>query len=410
MTILENQQAAEPIDMLYQDLEEVLMRNIIRHLRDYDQPIDSDEWLIKKLAEIGKLNQENLQLIARYSGLSQTAALRMLEAVAESVLGEVEPCFRHVVRDGLTDVAMAAEKSRNVKQVMKGLREQAKKTLNLCNTTMLYKAKDAYQELVQTTAEKAQEYLDLMNRGAAEVVTGAQSRQQVLRQTIRRFNDKGIPAFVDRAGRNWTPEAYVNMAMRTTAGSVADQIQEARCRDYGINLVQIDSHPGARPKCAKDQGKIFDLNNGEGETTDLHGKKIRYYPWNSSSYGEPDGILGINCGHHRWPFIPGVNAQRYFPTEDMDTNNRLYRQIQNQRALEREVRRQKRECMLFDELGDEEAFQQASKELKEKERVLSQYVKSHKELHRRKDREQVVGFDKRIAAKAVAAGKNKGGE
>ena len=410
MTILENQQAAEPIDMLYQDLEEVLMRNIIRHLRDYDQPIDSDEWLIKKLAEIGKLNQENLQLIARYSGLSQTAALRMLEAVAESVLGEVEPCFRHVVRDGLTDVAMAAEKSRNVKQVMKGLREQAKKTLNLCNTTMLYKAKDAYQELVQTTAEKAQEYLDLMNRGAAEVVTGAQSRQQVLRQTIRRFNDKGIPAFVDRAGRNWTPEAYVNMAMRTTAGSVADQIQEARCRDYGINLVQIDSHPGAQPKCAKDQGKIFDLNNGEGKTTDLHGKKIRYYPWNSSSYGEPDGILGINCGHHRWPFIPGVNAQRYFPTEDMDTNNRLYRQIQNQRALEREVRRQKRECMLFDELGDEEAFQQASKELKEKERVLSQYVKSHKELHRRKDREQVVGFDKRIAAKAVAAGKNKGGE
>ncbi len=410
MTILENQQAAEPIDMLYQDLEEVLMRNIIRHLRDYDQPIDSDEWLIKKLAEIGKLNQENLQLIARYSGISQTAALRMLEAVAESVLAEVEPCFKHVVRDGLADAAMAAEKSRNVKQVMKGLREQAKKTLNLCNTTMLYKAKDAYQELVQTTAEKAQEYLDLMNRGAAEVVTGAQSRQQVLRQTIRRFNDKGIPAFVDRAGRNWTPEAYVNMAMRTTAGSVADQIQEARCRDYGINLVQIDSHPGARPKCAKDQGKIFDLRNGEGETTDLRGKKIRYYPWNSSSYGEPDGILGINCGHHRWPFIPGVNAQRYFPTEDMDTNNRLYRQTQNQRALEREVRRQKRECMLFDELGDEEAFQQASKELKEKERVLSHYVKAHKELHRRKDREQVVGFDKRIAAKAVAAGKNKGGE
>ena len=410
MTILENQQAAEPIDMLYQDLEEVLMRNIIRHLRDYDQPIDSDEWLMKKLAEIGKLNQENLQLIARYSGISQTAAIRMLEAVAESVLGEVEPCFRHVVRDGLADVAVVADKSRNVKQVMKGLQEQTKKTLNLCNTTMLYKAKDAYQELVQETVEKAQEYLELMNRGATEVVSGAQARQQVLQQTIRRFNDKGIPAFVDRAGRNWTPEAYVNMAMRTTAGSVADQIQEARCRDYGINLVQIDSHPGARPKCARDQGKIFDLNNGEGETTDLRGKKIHYYPWNSSSYGEPDGILGINCGHHRWPFIPGVNAQRYFPTEDMDENNRLYRQTQNQRGLEREVRRQKRECMLFDELGDEEAFQQASKKLKEKEWMLSQYVKSHKDLHRRKDREQVVGFDKRIAAKAVAAGRNKGGE
>lgn len=410
MTILENQQAAEPIDLLYQDLEEVLMRNIIRHLRDYEQPIDSDEWLMKKLAEIGKLNQENLQLIARYSGISQTAALRMLEAVSESVLAEVEPCFRHVVRDGLADLAVTAEKSRNMRRVMKGLQKQAKETLNLCNTTMLYKARDAYRELVQVTAEKAQEYIDLMNQGAAEVVTGAQSRQQVLRQTIRRFNDKGIPAFVDRAGRNWTPEAYVNMAMRTTARNVADQVQEARCRDYGITLVQIDSHSGARPKCAKDQGKIFDLNNGEGETTDLRGKKIHYYPWNSSSYGEPDGILGINCGHHRWPFIPGVNARRYFPTEDMEENDRLYRQTQNQRALERDVRRQKRECMLFDELGDDEAFMQASEKLKEKEQILSSYVEKHEDLHRRKDREQVVGFDKRIAAKAVSAGKNKGGE
>ena len=240
-----------------------------------------------------------------------------------------------------------------------------------------------------------------MNNNTSAMITGAESRQQALRKAIRQFNDKGITGFVDKRGRNWTPEAYVNMCMRTTAGNVANEVQTARCRDYGINLIAIDAHAGARPKCAKDQGKIFDLNNSSGITEDLHGKKIEYFPWNSSSYGEPDGLLGINCGHHKYPFVPGVNIQRYFPTEDLDANNKLYKETQVQRALERDVRKQKRECMLFDELGDPDAFEEASVKLKSKEAQLKDYVKKHDHLHRRKDREQVVGFDKRVSAEAV---------
>lgn len=277
-------------------------------------------------------------------------------------------------------------------------------TCSFTNTTMLHKAQEAFLTLAQNTATEA---LKIMNNNTSAVITGAESRQQALRKTIRQFNDAGITGFVDKRGRNWTPEAYVNMSMRTTAGSVADEVQTARCKDYGINLIAIDAHSGARPKCAKDQGKIFDLNNGSGYTEDLHGKKIRYYPWNSSSYGEPDGILGINCGHHKFPFVPGVNVQRYFPTEDMDANNRLYKQTQVQRALERDVRKQKRECMLYDEVGDTDAFEESAVKLKAKEAKLNHYVDQHDNLHRRKDREQVVGFDKRVSAEAVAANKRK---
>ena len=74
-----------------------------------------------------------------------------------------------------------------------------------------------------------------------------------------------------------------------------------------------------------------------------------------------------------------------------------------QRALERDVRKQKRECMLFDELGDTEAFEKSAVKLKEKEAKLKSYVDSKEYLHRRKDREQVVGFDKGVSARAVSA-------
>lgn len=402
MNLLKNQQEAETIDSVYIDLEAQLMQNIARHLRDWDKPIDTDRWLMQKLSEIGKLNKENIKIIAQMSGISQTAAERMLFEAAEEAVKMMEPGFRYMARQGLIDSVVEADKSKNVKQVMKNLQKQAKDSLNLTNTTMLHKTQEAFKSLIQNTAEEA---LKIMNNNTGAVITGAESRQQALRKTIRQFNDNGITGFVDKRGRNWTPEAYVNMAMRTTAGSVANEVQTARCEDMGVNLIQIDSHSGARPKCAKDQGKIFSLDNTSGTTEDLNGRKIRYYPWNSSSYGEPDGILGINCGHHKFPFVPGVNIQRHFPTEDMDANNRLYKQTQVQRALERDVRKQKRECMMFDELEDKDAFEESAVKLKSKEAKLKNYVDKHEHLHRRRDREQVVGFDKGVSARAVATNK-----
>ena len=399
MNILENQQLAEPVDGIYIDLEAQILQNIARHLQGWEQPIDTDRWLMQKLAEIGKLNQENIRLIAKMSGLSQTAAERMLNEAAQDAIDNMEPGLRYMARRGLAEEAVQADKSKNVKRVVHSFRKQAKDTLNMCNTVMLYKASEKYKGLVSNIAQEA---WNILNSGAGGVVSGVESRQQAVRRCIRQLNDKGIPAFVDKRGREWTPEAYVNMAMRNTARSTAEEVQDARIRDAGCHLIQIDSHSGARPKCAKDQGKIFDLNNGSGYTEDLHGKKIRYYPWKSSSYGEPDGILGINCGHHKWPFIPGVNIQRHFPTEDMDANDKLYKQTQVQRALEREVRKQKRECMMLDAAGDQEGFEEASVKLKRTENKLKYYVKDTPGLHRRTDREQVVGFDKNVSAGAVS--------
>ena len=69
------------------------------------------------------------------------------------------------------------------------------------------------------------------------------------------------------------------------------------------------------------------------------------------------------------------------------------------------MRKQKRECMLQHQAGNEEGFEKASIKLKEKEAALKKYVDGNPKLHRRKDREQVVGFDKSVSAKAVAVNK-----
>lgn len=406
----EQQQAADPVTQAYEDLETQILQNIIRHVKNYGQLIDSDEWLMQKLAEIGKLNQENIRIIAKAAGLHSKAVEDMCRQVADLVLSRVEPGMNELEREGVVEGTIPAEKSRNVQKAVDTVFKQAQDALNKCNTNMLYMAQDAYQQLVQGIVDKAQEIsrrqelLDILGQHASAEAIGSESRGQAIRSVLREFNERGIPAFVDRAGRKWTPEAYVSMTLRSTSVNVATEAMFARMEDRDMHLIQVSSHAGARPKCAKDQGKVFDLRNGSGEVTAGNGRKIRYYPWSSSSYGEPDGLFGINCGHHGTPFLPGISNQRYFPTEDFEENDKLYRKMQAQRSLERDVRKQKRLCSLYDEIGDRESFEQAAVTLKVREARLAAYTKQNG-LTRRRDREQVYGFDRRVSAEAVAANK-----
>jgi len=399
LTSLEEQELSQAITDVYEKMEYELMLNIVRNIKNYGQVTPTGQWQIKKLAEIGKLNKQTIKLMSDMLGGVSNYFTDMLNEASMQVVNEIEPGFRQAVKDGILEEAVKPEKSKNIKQAMKQYASQAKKSLNLVNTKMLHNTKELYVRLINDTATMAekiaqnQEAVDILNKSAGQVITGAQSRQEALRKTVREMNNKGITAFVDKMGRDWTPEAYVNMTVRSTVSNVANGTQIARTKDYGIDYLETSSHSGARPKCAKDQGKIFCIS----------GKDKNYPAWKSSSYGEPDGILGINCGHSVHSYVPGVNIQRYFPQDEIE-NDKQYKLIQGQRALERDVRKSKRECTLFDELGDKEAFQEASFKLKQKEATLNGYCKQNN-LPRRRNREQVDGFGKGVSARAVSANK-----
>ena len=270
---------------------------------------------------------------------------------------------------------------------------------------MGYKAKSAYVNAVNAiyrdTSEGRQGALDIMGKGAAKAVSGQMSLQEATRKTIRELAQKGIPAFVDKRGREWSPEAYVMMDMRSTLGNTARAAQNARCDEYGINLIELSSHLGARPKCAIDQGKIYSRDGTSGVTTDGAGNKIHFTPFSQTSYGQPDGILGINCGHVQYPFVPGINFQRYFPYPK-EENDRRYMQFQQQRAMERGIRAAKRECMMLQEVGDTEGLQKASLRLRNQREKYRAYCKETG-LKQHNDRTQVYGYDRSKSSKTVWA-------
>lgn len=289
MTKLELVSLSQSLSDLYIGLETDLIANISEYLSNGNIDSPTAQWKMQMLAQLGALDKLNIKVIAEYAEIAPNMLTEILETAALSAIEELEPGFQKLARDGIVNgTKVPIEKT--MARALTSYQKQTKLSLNMVNTVMRYKAKSTAQKIINTTAElsEKQSFINMLNKATGKVVTGIESRQTALRHCIKEMSEKGIPAFVDKRGREWSPEAYINMDIRTTLNNVAHQSQFDRMKDYNVDLVEVSSHAGARPKCAEDQGKIFNRKNKDGYTIDLHGRKIKYYSWKKSSYGEPD--------------------------------------------------------------------------------------------------------------------------
>lgn len=185
--------------------------------------------------------------------------------------------------------------------------------------------------------------------------------------------DKGITGFIDKAGRMWQAESYVNMLMRTNIHNTAIRIWQERAKDYNIHTFQVSSHSGARPLCAPYQGKCYSWLRGDsGVLTDLYGNRYPYESVYNTSYGQAAGLFGINCGHSPITFIDGFSVMRYEPLktkEEEEKNAREYQNSQKQRAFERNIRKTRMTAKGLEEI---QAEPELIKKYKEKAEILMQ--------------------------------------
>lgn len=396
---------SQPIVDLFNEMEDVLLRKIAKQLGADGDLSDASKWRIRQLARAGLLDKEAVKTIRSYTGIQSDMLDVVIETAALHEIDHLDYAVHAADAAALSGVSVPPAED-TAYSAMKAFRRQAQQDINAVNTVMRYKTKQAFVTAVNSAffdAQKSQRVYNALGMGTAEVVTGAESLQTAIRDTISKLSEKGIPAFVDKAGREWSPEAYVRMDIRSTVGNTARQANFDRCEAHGINLIEVDAHAGARPLCAPYQGRIYSLDGSSGTVRDGSGNEYSYEPLTSTSYGQAAGLFGINCGHHNYPFKPGVNFKRYFPLETeeaVEENAKTYAKFQKQRALERNVRAAKRDCMMCDAAGDKEGFAKASQKLARRKEAYSNYCKSAG-LHQRKDRTQVYGFDKSVSGKVA---------
>lgn len=229
-------------------------------------------------------------------------------------------------------------------------------------------------------------------------VLGEKSRTEAIRETIAEMSKKGIPAFVDKTGREWSPEAYVDMDIRNTAKNAALAAEFASLDELGQDIILVSSHSGARPLCAPYQGKLYSLSGKSGTITDAKGKTYTYTPLSETSFGEAAGLFGINCGHR----MRGVSDGAFISREkefDGEETSEEYKKVQRQRAMEREVRKKKTEAKMYEAAGDKDAARDLRRLAIDEDRKLRDYCRKEG-LSYRRDRTEVYGYSNKAVDKS----------
>ena len=396
---------SEPVEQVYSNIVDALLINMGKHFNS-GHSLSTEQWEIRKLAELGQLNKESIEIIASLTGQNKELITAALENAVYMATKDLEPELKKAVQKGAIQNAAADNviASQSIVQALNAYEQQAMDKLNLVNTTMLESTLAQYRKVITNTVNIERQMKaaqEVLNIATGKVITGTESRQQALRQALSQIHKEGITGFYDRIGRKWSPEAYVNMDIRTTVHNTAIEAVKIRQEDYGVDIFRVSRHSGARPLCYPYQGRYFSWNNKSGTFTDGEGKRHRYSPISSTSYGKPAGLFGINCGHHPITMIPGVSIPRDRPEQDKEENDKVYAESQEQRRLEREIRYSKQKAAMMEAAGDKEGFEKEAVKIREKQADYNAFCKKTGRT-KRLDRTQVFDYNKSISGKVTS--------
>ena len=310
----------------------------------------------RMLAKIGQVHRESVQIILEnMKGADQALSQILIQAIEES-LKDIEPSLRKAAEKGLLlgPGFLPPEVSPSMMQAFQAYYRQSADKLNLVNTVMLESTEQAYRKTVTDVAVQLQRTQEILNTETGTVLTGVESYNTAIRKSVEQMVDNGLTGFVDHGGHHWSPETYAAMDIKTTVMNTSRAAVWERMETYGDDLYQVSYHDGARPLCYPWQGKVISRSDNARDIPDEEGNPVHVYAQSETSYGEPAGLFGINCGHYPIPFIPNFSRIRE-PKQDEEENAKEYAETQEQRRLERELRYQKRDLAVLKAQGADEA-------------------------------------------------------
>jgi len=108
-------------------------------------------------------------------------------------------------------------------------------------------------------------------------ITGA-SMRDIAKEIKELIGDQGFSVLIDRGGNQWTISRYSEMLARTHIMRSANEGVIARLIEYGVDIAQVSTHPGACKVCVPFEGKIYSLS-GQSEKYPKLDRQPPYHPY-----------------------------------------------------------------------------------------------------------------------------------
>lgn len=397
--------SADRIIALYQQLEDDILSAVIRRILKMGYVSEASKHQLEVLQTAGLLYDDIVQLIADRTDAC-TAQVKALFEDAGVQTVEIDNSLHEAA--GALPIDIRQDSS--TRQVLEA---GYKKTLG----TM--------QNLVSTTATQTQTaFIQTCDRIYMQVSSGAFSYQEAIMNALRALADTGAEVVYPTKHKD-RMDVAVRRCVLTGVSQTAAAVSLRQAEDAGCYLMEITAHSGARPDHAKWQGQLVTITGKDaGKIID----GLRVFTLSEIGYGSGEGFKGWNCRHNWHAYYPGLSTPNYTPEElkkldepCISYNGKLYTEYevsQMQRAQERRVRAWKRRCITAQEgvnSATDEAtrataqaeFDRSARYLKNNEAKLKDFCRQTGQ-DRDRFREQVLGFNRSTAQKAVHAAKKSG--
>ena len=220
-------------------------------------------------------------------------------------------------------------------------------------------------------------YRQTLNRVQLAMSTGSMTLNKAIDTAVEDFLNVGINCIEYKDGRRVNIADYVRMALRTTSTRAALQGHSEKLKALGYDTVAVSSYGMCSPTCLPYQGRVYinDAFTSWSGETQLRADGLTYgksnycgkwFPLLSSAIA--GGLFHPNCRHGISMWSDGDPLPE---TLDNSETERRYKLEQQQRALEREIRKAKRKAEGF---TDSENIAMAKAQLKEKQKQLREFI------------------------------------
>lgn len=349
------------VGRLMKDLENRIMEDIVRRIRQNCFSTATADWQITRLAQLG----ESEQYIQEYVMQALQATEKELDEIfSDETYREYMGASRGYKVFGQEQIPFA--ENRKLQSLISSVKTQTKDELENITRTMGFVKKGFNNRM--TVQSLSNFYRSTMDNAVMDIASGAFSYNEVLKRTINQMTQSGIRTIDYSSGTHNRIDVAARRAVLTGFRQVQGKINEQVANDLGTDSYEVTVHIGARPTHQVWEGKVYTYQ----QLVDICG------------LGSVTGLKGANCYHDYNAFIPGVSVRTYTDEQldqihEEENKKRLYNgkeyttyeALQRQRELERHARKYREDVHLLELGGGSEDDINASKG--HYRRILAEY-------------------------------------
>lgn len=335
----------EELAELYRNLENTLLEEICSRLKASGELNEVTVLDIQALRSHGISQQEIEQAIKRTTNIGEKELNKLFDDVVE----RNQKYYTYLI--DRSDVT--APKTLLSTEDTYAIYEQTRQTFRNITQSMAFLLDNG-----RTLLRPASAYQWALDNAVLQIQSGAISYNQAIRGAVKQLADSGIKTAEYESGHRDQIDVAARRAVMTGVSQLCSKYTEQSAEYLETPYFEVSAHIGARDtgigwqNHKEWQGRVYSVRIGDK------------YPsiYEVCGLGYVDGLEGANCRHIRTAFVDGVMERTYTDEDlehiddghDVDFEGKhytAYEATQQQRKIERTVRKLKREQTAYKSAG-----------------------------------------------------------